>query len=795
MKFTYNWLKQYVDFDWSPQELAEKLTFAGIEVENVVSVGGGAMEQVVVCQIISSEKHPNADKLTVCRVNDGKAERQIVCGAHNYKVGDRVPLALPGVTLPNGLTIKLAKLRGVESQGMMCSAEELGLPKGEDGLLILPAETPIGIRLSEAMGGADTVFDIEVTPNRPDWLSVIGIAREVSALTGKPLKLPKTSLTEGAETAESLTSVKVEATDLCPRYTARVIRGVKIGPSPAWLKQTLEKVGLRSINNVVDATNYVLLECGHPLHAFDYNLLKGESMEGRAPARPFGESGHAGASPSKRQIIVRRAKKGEQLTVIDGTRHELFPDMLVIADAKRPVALAGIMGGKESEINDATTDVLLEGAYFLPSNIRKTARKLGLSSESSYRFERGTDIEGLVWVGNRAAALIQQLAGGQIACGLVDVQAKPIQKRRVKCRFAQVNRLLGIEVSPETVHRIFTALSVPVMAADANTCEVEVPTFRVDLEREADLIEEVCRIYGVDKIPAKMQPATAVVSEFDAKWDAIARIRQVLTALGFDEAMNQTLVGVDSFVGAQHAAPLRLQNPLSVEQSALRSSLVPGLLVNLRINVSRHQDDARLFEIGRVFGADGKESLRLALAVTGRRNPQSWETGAREVKLDYFDVKGALEELAVSLGAPGVADAEVKQVSLVQAKKLDLRDAVFAAEIELEPLLARSGGEKQFHELPKFPAVVRDVALVVAESTTHADILSVIKKSGNKNLERVELFDIFHGGTIPTGKKSMAYSLTYRAAERTLTDAEVNEAHDQLKRQLERALSCEIREG
>ncbi|MGD0016928.1 MAG: phenylalanine--tRNA ligase subunit beta [Verrucomicrobiia bacterium] len=762
MKFTYNWLKQYVEFDWSPQELAEKLTFAGIEVEDVVSFGGGAFKQVVVCQILSSEKHPNADKLTVCRVTDGKAERQIVCGAKNYKVGDKVPLALPGVTLPNGLTIKEAKLRGIESQGMMCSAEELKLPKGEDGLLILPPETQVGIKLSDALGGADTVFDIEVTPNRPDWLSIIGIAREVSALTGNPLKLPKISLREDAEQVERFTSISIEAKDLCPRYTARVIRGVKVGTSPAWLKQTLEKVGMRSINNVVDVTNYVLMECGHPLHAFDYNLLKEHS------------------------IVVRRAKKGEQLTVIDGTKHDLSADMLVIADAKRAVALAGIMGGKDSEINDKTTDVLLEGAYFLPSNIRKTSRQLGLSSESSYRFERGTDVEGLVWASNRAAALIQQLAGGQIARGMADALAKPIQKQRVKCRFAQVNRLLGIEVLSETVKKIFTGLSLSIVSSDKQACEVEVPTFRVDLEREADLIEEVCRIYGVEKIPAKMQPATATVSEFDAKWDAVARVRQILTALGFYEAMNQTLV--------QESA-LKLQNPLSVEQSALRSALVPGLLVNLRTNVSRHQGDARLFEIGRVFAADGKESLHLALTVTGRRNPHSWETGAREAKLDYFDVKGAIEEMAEKFGANGFVSAEVKQISPAAAKKLDLRDAVFVVEMELEPLLTASRVEKQFSELPKFPAVVRDVALVVAESTTHGDVLAAIKKNGNKNLERVDLFDIFHGGIIPTGRKSMAYSLTYRAPERTLTDTEVNDALDQLKRQLERVLSCEIREG
>jgi phenylalanyl-tRNA synthetase beta chain len=771
MKFTYNWLKQYVDFDWTPQELAERLTFAGIEVENVVSVGGGALEQVVVCQILSSEKHPNADKLTVCRVTDGKAERQIVCGAKNYKVGDKVPLALPGVTLPNGLTIKEAKLRGVESQGMMCSAEELGLPKGEDGLLILPADTPVGIKLSDALGGADTVLDIEVTPNRPDWLSVIGIAREISALTGNPLKIPEVVVQESGESVEKLTSVKVEAPDLCPRYTARIIRGVKIGPSPAWLKQILEKVGLRSVNNVVDVTNYVLLECGHPLHAFDYNLLKGER-------------GSAGASPSKPVIVVRRAVNGERFVAIDETKHELTTEMLVIADTSRAVALAGIMGGKESEINDQTTDVLLESAWFLPSNVRKTSKQCALSSDSSYRFERGADIGGVIWASNRAAQMIQHLAGGQIARGIIDSLAKPIEKRQVRCRYAQVDRLLGIGVPPETVKKIFTGLSLSVNSSDAKSCEVEVPTFRVDLEREADLIEEVCRIYGVEKIPAKMQPSNAAVSEFDARWDAHARVRQVLTALGFHEAQNQTLVG---------EGDLKLQNPLSADQRALRSSLVPGLLANLRTNVSRHQFDVKLFEVGQVFAGDGRESLRLALAVTGRREPHAWETGARDAKLDYYDVKGGLEALGETLG--GLVNAEIKQISPAQARKLDLRDAVYVAEVELEPLLTRGTREKTFHELPKFPAVVRDVALVVDEGVTHGEIVAAIEKNRNKVLEQVELFDIYRGSSIPTGKKSMAYSLTFRAADRTLTDAEVNGAHEQLKRSLVQTLQCEVRES
>ena len=760
MKFTYNWLKQYVDFNWSPAELAEKLTFAGVEVEEMVTIGGGALQQVVVCQILSSEKHPNADKLSVCRVNDGQGERQIVCGAKNYKVGDKVPLALPGVTFPSGMTIKEAKLRGVESQGMLCSAEELGLPKGEDGLLILPAETAVGITLSEALGGSDTVFDIEVTPNRPDWLSIIGIAREISALTGNPLKLPEVVVPESGEPVEKLTSVTVEAPDLCPRYSARVIQGVKIGPSPAWLKRILEKVGLRSVNNVVDATNYVLLEGGHPLHAFDYKLL------------------------AEQRIVVRRAATGERFIAIDGTQHELTPEMLVIADAKRAVALAGIMGGKDSEINDRTTDVLLESAWFLPSSIRKTSKQCGLSSDSSYRFERGADIGQVIWASNRTAQLIQQLAGGQIARGIVDTLAKPLEKRRVRCRYAQVNRLLGIEVPPEAVKKMFTGLSLNVATSDANGCEVGIPTFRVDLEREADLIEEVCRIHGVEKIPARMQPAIAAVSRFDGQWNARTRVRQILAALGFHEAQNQTL-------GEQ--GDLKLQNPLTADQQALRSSLMPGLLTNLRTNVSRHQYDVRLFEIGRVFAVDGKESLRLALAATGRREPRSWETGVRDAKLDYYDVKGALEELGKALGVS--VNAEIRQITPAQAKKLDLRDAVHVAEIELDRFLVVEEGERTFRELPKFPAVVRDMALVVEEDVQHGDVLAAIAKNPNKFLERVELFDIYRGSSIPTGKKSMAYSLTFRAPDRTLTDAEINGAHEQLKRSLLQIMKCEIRES
>ena len=743
MKFTYNWLKQYVDFDWSPTELAEKLTFAGIEVESIVSLGGKIPEQVVIAQILASEKHPNADKLSVCRVNDGTGERQIVCGAKNYKVGDKVPLALPGATMPAGFVIKVSKLRGIESQGMMCSTEELGLPKGEDGLLILPADAPVGKKFAEYLGPGDTVYDIEVTPNRPDWLSVIGLAREIAALTGNLLRVPEIALTE---TGTEPPAVRVDAPELCPRYTARLIRGVKVGPSPAWLKQILEKVGVRSINNVVDITNYVLLESGHPLHAFDYNLLVGK------------------------QIIVRRASPGEKFTTLDDKQHELTSEMLVIADAERAVALAGIMGGKNSEINAATTDVLLESAWFAPANIRKTSKRLGLGSDSSYRFERGADIGGVVWASNRAAALLQQLASGQVCRGLTDVLAQPIVKRQVACRYAQVDRLLGITVPTLTVKKIFGGLGLDVVNDTSDVVTVAVPTFRVDLEREADLVEEVCRIYGVEKIPARMLPATPAISEFDAQWNARQRVRTTLTALGFDEAVNQTMVGEGA---------LKLQNPLNAEMTALRQSLIPGLLTNLKTNVSRHQYDVKLFEIGRVFAADGKEELHLALAATGRRTTGDWE---RTEKADYLDLKGALEELGVTV--------EIREITAAQAKKMDLRDAVFVTELALPAAMTKG---QQCRELPKFPAVVRDMALVLDEAVPHATVVAEIEKNRNKFLEKVELFDIFRGSSIPTGKKSVAYSLTFRAVDRTLTDTEVNEAHERIKQQLQQMLGCEIR--
>ena len=499
MKVTLNWLKQYVDFNWSPEQLAERLTMLGLEVEGVHKLGG-EFEGVVVAQVITRDKHPNADKLSVCRVQDGQGERQIVCGAQNFKAGDKVPLVLPGTTLPakpgeQPFTIKVGKIRGIESLGMMCSPKELGLSEDAQGLMILREDARVGQPFAEYLGRAagDVMYDLEVTPNRPDLNSVIGIAREIAAVTGNPLKLPEIQLPPATGgIADELVSVRIEDADLCPRYTARVVRGVNVGPSPDWLRAALEKVGLRSINNVVDVTNYVMLEIGQPLHAFDYHLIaKG-----------------AGGKPV---IVIRRAQPGELFVTLDEQKHTLQPEMLLIADEQKGIALAGVMGGQNSEINSQTRDVLIESAYFKSTNVRRTSKVLGLRTDASYRFERGADIGIADWASRRCAQLILETAGGQLAEGVVDAYPQTFTPHQITLRHRKVNELLGVELPPDEIEYLLGQLGLkivnrrprPVEAAPAAPEPVafQIPTWRVDLKRETDLIEEVERLYGLEKVP------------------------------------------------------------------------------------------------------------------------------------------------------------------------------------------------------------------------------------------------------------------------------------------------------
>lgn len=833
MKVTLNWLKQYVDFDWSPQELAERLTMLGLEVESVHKIGG-EFEGIVVAQILTRDKVSGSDKLSVCKVNDGKMERTIICGAQNHKPGDKVPLILPNFALPlkpgekEPFVIKERKVFGITSQGMMCSPQELGLPDQVDGLLILPENAPVGKPFAEYLGrsGGDVVYDLETTPNRPDWNSVIGIAREIVALTGNPLKVPGIRDQRSGEKVQELVAVRIEDAELCPRYTARVVKGVKVGPSPDWLRSTLEKVGIRSISNVVDVTNFVMLEIGQPLHAFDYHLIT-KGKEG------------------KPTIVVRRAGAGEKFKTLDNVERTLTGEMLLIADEQKGIALAGIMGGQNTEINDNTKDVLIESAYFNPTNIRRTSKALGLRSESSYRFERGADIGICDWASQRTAQLILETAGGQLADGVVDAYPKPTAPKQIELRHHKAGELLGIFISANEQIRLLKNLGlrlsstgaphVPLVKASIDTTTLltkeemtgsegamatfEIPTFRVDLKREVDLIEEIARLHGVERIPATPPRGAIGSNAFDGVHDEIAEARRILSGFGLNEAQGQTLVQ-SAECRMQNAELVALGNPLSSEMDVLRPSLLPGLIQSLRHNVSRKNYDVALFEIGRAFAqssGQNREERRVAIAFTGQRDPLFWSGSERDAKFDIYDLKGVLEEFFDQYGLRGMTYnrrpestalflesatiqlgkqqlGEFGQLLPSLAKRYDLRDAVFLGELNLDLLLARRNAAKSFKALPAFPAIRRDVAMIVPEATTHDAVLQVVKQAKPANLESVELFDVFRGKNVPTGQKSLAYAFTYRNSERTLTDAEVSTAHERLVEGLKKLLEAEIRE-
>jgi phenylalanyl-tRNA synthetase beta chain len=808
MKVTLNWLKQYVDFNWSPEELTERLTMLGLEVEGVQKIAG-AFEGIVVAQVITRDKHPNADKLSLCRVNDGKAERQIVCGAQNFKAGDKVPLILPGASLPlkpgekEPFTIKVGKIRGCESHGMLCSPQELGLPDQIDGLLILREDAQVGQPLAEYLGrsGADVIFDLEVTPNRPDLNSVIGIAREVAAVTGNPLRIPDVKPVFSDVPTDSLVEVRIDDPERCPRYTARVIKGVKVGPSPDWMRAALEKVGVRSISNVVDVTNYVMLETGQPLHAFDYHLI-------------------AQGKNGKPAIVVRRAAAGEKFKTLDNQERTLTDEMLLIADEQKGIALAGVMGGLNTEINDQTVDVLIESAYFSPTNIRRTSKQLGLRSESSYRYERGAD-EGISdWAGLRAAQLILQTAGGQLATGVVDVHPKQKEPKSVTLHFQKTTSLLGLPISHADQISYLTKLGLVLTEQSPGICTFSIPSWRVDLKRDVDLIEEVGRLYGIEKIPSTPPRGALGSNTYDAVYDQLSEIRGIMTGLGLNEAQGQTLISREEVRGRQPEEIVALANPLSADMDVLRPTLLPGLIHSLRHNVSHKNDEVALFEIGRVFAnVNGqlREERRLALAITGRRSPGAWSGAERDAKVDFYDLKGLTEELLEQIGLRGFVFAkraestalflesgtitlggklplgELGQLLPTLAKKYDLRDAVFLAEFNLDTLLARRNPGKSFKALPQFPSSRRDVAMLVAEGVTHDAVLQTVKQAKAAHLESVELFDVFRGKGVPVGHKSVAYAITYRAADKTLTDVEVNTAHAKLLEALQTRLPAELR--
>ena len=774
MKVSLKWLSEFVELPGSVPELTELLTLAGVEVEDVQKLGAD-IPKVVVAQIQESTQHPNADRLSVCKVDDGSGiPRQIVCGAKNYKVGDKVPLALPGAVLPGDFKIKVGKLRGVESEGMLCSADELGLPKGEDGLMILPGDAKAGTPLSELLP-SDTIIEIEITPNRADLLSYTGIAREVAALTGRALKLPPAAPALAGVAGQ----ISIETPE-CPLYTVLAISNIKVGPSPEWLRAKLEASGLRAINNIVDITNFVMLETGQPLHAFDAAKVNGE-------------------------IRVRAATEGEQFLALDGRTYRLSPENVVIADTRRALAIAGVMGGEDSGVTAQTQNVLLECAAFAPSNIRRTSRTLGLSSDSSYRFERGVDTASMSVASQRAAALIVELAGGTVGDFRAGGAAVAGEGVIVPLRLERVNSLLGVEVPPGRIEEILTGFGL--LKVEAGW---QIPSFRKDLTREVDLIEEIARVVGIENIPARLSAFPARPGTADAAYDFVMEIRQKLVGLGFSEARTSTLVP-ESALAVKDAA-IRLKNPLGEDQSYLRPSLVSGLLGSLAHNIRQGAKSVMFFEVGRTFHSGAKEeTTSLGVLLYGASAPADWR-GAAGRTLDWHDAKGAIEALgnfALNKGEPtesfalaaaietsGTKIGFLAQLAPSAARALGVTEPVLVAEIDLDALRSstQAGG---FSSIPKFPSTVRDIAVVAPVALPYADMDKILRAANEPLLVAIAPINIFtdaSGGKLAADCKSVAISLTFRSPERTLNTDEVNAACERLKKQLKDELAVSFRE-
>lgn len=798
MNVTLNWLKNYTDFEFSPSELADRLTMLGVEVESIKQLGA-ELEGVVVGRVTSIRPHPNADKLVLCQVDTGETEElQIVCGAPNVREGMLAPVATIGATLPIGLTIKRAKLRGEESHGMLCSEKELGLSEEAAGLMDLPADIPLGTSFSEALGLDDVVFELEITPNRPDCLSMIGVAREIRAETGNALKLPQVDFSESETDIREMTSVAIEAPDLCPRYAARVIQGIKVGASPEWLQQRLESVGVGVINNIVDITNFVLMEYGQPLHAFDYHKL------------------------AENRIVVRRATAGENITTLDEVARELTPDMLVIADAEKPVALAGIMGGYDSEITETTADVLLESAYFNPSSIRATAKALGVSTEASYRFERGADPGIVLTALDRAAQLIAELAGGTICEGIVDVYPGQQSLTRIQLRPERVNFILGTALEATEMLQILSHLGFDVKANGAEDYEVIVPTFRSDITREIDLIEEIARVHGYDNIPTTLPKGDIPVPAPNPSTEVRKRIKRFLLAAGMMEAINYSFGDPSCFDRIRFTADdprretLKLQNPLSPEMSVLRTTLLPRLLENAQHNRNHQIDTIALFEIGSVFIGSGeqKEPERVAGILAGQIGEGVYSDPYRAP--DFYDIKGLVEGI---LEVCGIVDYTLQKTDtptfhpgrnakvLLGNKQIgtfgeahpevlenyDLPYKAYLFEFDMEVLVDAAIFAKRFKPIPIYPTVERDLAIVVDEEVLSDMPTELIYATGGELVKSVRLFDVYEGEQVPDGKKSLAYAITYHSATETLTDKAVNTLHDKVVKHLNQKLGAELR--
>jgi phenylalanyl-tRNA synthetase beta chain len=789
MKISLSWLRDHLRTDKPASEIARILTDAGLEVGAVES-NGVTTAKVVAAQILESVQHPNADRLSVCKVDDGSGTpRQIVCGAKNYKVGDKVPLAQPGAVMPGDFKIKVGKLRGVESEGMMCSSKELGLgegAQGDVGLLILDPATTIGTPLTELFP-AEEVFEIEITPNRPDWLGHLGVAREAAAFGCGELISPAPAL---PSTKEDASVAAIAAPDAASFYSIRRIDGVKVAPSPEWLRKRLESVRLRPINNIVDITNFVMFETGQPLHAFDAAKIGGA-------------------------LTVRMAAEGEKFTALDGSEHQLTPGDPVIADSKGAqgvLALAGITGGKASGVSDSTTSILLESAVFMPGVIRRAARAHGLSTDSSYRFERGVDAAGALAASARATALILEIAGGTASSELAVAGSLPAP-RVVTLRGDRVRSLLGIDLDDAGIAALLAKLGLRQVPGG-----FEIPAWRNDLTREVDLIEEVARLHGIGNITSRLHAGAALSSEADRSYDFALGLRRRLAGAGFHEARSGTLTGSRDQEAFSTGGVIAVRNPMGEEHSTLRGSLIPGLLDSVARNLRHGAESVRLFEIGRVYQTPEKnkpeERLRLGLVMTGRDHGENWR-GEPARPLDLFDLKGVLSRFgAVTFRAASHARLPLALEILISGKPAGLlgilspadarevmvgghQGQILVAELDLAPLEKSSAAlSKGTAALPKFPSVRRDLALLLDAVVPYAVVEESVLAAKEELLTGITPFDIFSdpkGEKVPLGKKSLAVALTFQHADRTLTTEEVNGALARIVTRLRESAGAEIR--
>ncbi|MCD6391046.1 MAG: phenylalanine--tRNA ligase subunit beta [Dehalococcoidia bacterium] len=819
MKVSLKWLRDYVDIILPPKELAERLTMAGMEVKAIHTIGN-TWDKMVIGEVVAVNPHPNADRLKLATVELGTEQITVVCGAPNVRVGQKVPFAHVGARLINGhtgeaMSLKPAKIRGVVSAGMICSEKELGISENHEEILVLPPDAPIGMALSAYLG--DVIFDLDITPNRPDCLSVIGIAREIAALTGEPLRLPEIHYTELEDSIGSFASVDIAEPNLCPRYCASLITGIKIAPSPSWLQRRLNSYGMRPINNVVDITNYVMLEYGQPLHAFDYHKLKGK------------------------QIIVRRAGNGETITSLDGTKRTLSSDILVIADKEEAVAVAGIIGGLNSEVTDKTDTILLESANFDQAVIHRGCGYLQLQSEASVRFGKGLNSELPPLPLKRATQLILELAGGRAAKGVIDVYPGKSAPKLISLTAREVERLSGLKVNIAEVIKVLKALGFECQESNSDLqISTSSPYWRSDIKCSADLVEEVVRIIGYEKIPitrlsSPLPSQKSKLSPAIRQRDFKDKLRNILTGFGFQEILTYSLVSLKNLQNLSpnlklKTMPLKVANPMTREQEYLRITLRAGLLSTLAHNQKFESAGIRLFEIGKVFlpqhppviASEAKQSQverelpkekeMLCAVLSGLRSELSWHT-TKEV-LDFFDAKGIVENILNQLGLKVSFDisddetlfpgrganviAEGDKVGIVGelhpkvGQAFELSGTACLIEIDLEKVLTKITDIKRYQPIPRFPSVTRDIALVVDEQVNYGRVEEIIQRF--PLVTKVTLFDLYHGEQIPQGKKSFAIRIIYQSPSHTLTDEEVDQTQEQMLARLNQELGATLRD-